>query len=95
MGRISIGSFTSTREKRPDRTPASCTYEQLEAIVDQEVRPLLRRATLEQVFPDAHTCTLGGRDDTVVVTCSIYLLGEVLARIEPERGAGEGRLQDF
>jgi dihydrofolate synthase/folylpolyglutamate synthase len=31
----------------------------------------------------------------VIVTGSIYLLGEVLARIEPERGAGEGRLQDF
>jgi dihydrofolate synthase/folylpolyglutamate synthase len=31
----------------------------------------------------------------VVVTGSIYLLGEVLARIEPDRGTGEGRLQDF
>jgi dihydrofolate synthase/folylpolyglutamate synthase len=31
----------------------------------------------------------------LVVTGSIYLLGEVLARLEPERGAGEQRLQDF
>jgi dihydrofolate synthase/folylpolyglutamate synthase len=31
----------------------------------------------------------------LVLTGSIYLLGEVLARLEPERGAGEGRLQDF
>ncbi len=73
----------------------ACTYEQLEAIVDPEVRPLLRRASVEQVFPDARTCTVGGPEDTVVVTGSIYLLGEVLARIEPDRGAGEGRLQDF
>ena len=33
--------------------------------------------------------------ETVVVTGSIYLLGEVLARVEPARGPGEGRLQDF
>ena len=31
----------------------------------------------------------------VVVTGSIYLLGEVLARIGPGTDAGEGRLQDF
>jgi dihydrofolate synthase/folylpolyglutamate synthase len=31
----------------------------------------------------------------VVVTGSIYLLGEVLARLEPQRGPGEGHLQDF
>jgi len=30
-----------------------------------------------------------------VVTGSIYLLGEVLARIGPGTAAGEGRLQDF
>jgi dihydrofolate synthase/folylpolyglutamate synthase len=29
------------------------------------------------------------------VTGSIYLIGEVLACLEPQRGAGEGRLQDF
>ncbi len=79
----------------PPHQERACTYEQLEAIVDPEVKPMLRRATLEQIFPDERTCTLGGPDDIVVVTGSIYLLGEVLARIEPNRGAGEGRLQDF
>ena len=33
--------------------------------------------------------------DVLVVTGSIYLLGEVMARLEPQRGPGEGRLQDF
>lgn len=79
----------------PPHQERACTYEQLEAIVPEEHRALLRRATLEQIFPDAHTCAVGGADDTVVVTGSIYLLGEVLARIEPDRGSGEGRLQDF
>jgi hypothetical protein len=31
----------------------------------------------------------------LVVTGSIYLLGEVFALIAPEMGVGEGRLQDF
>jgi dihydrofolate synthase/folylpolyglutamate synthase len=40
-------------------------------------------------------CTAGGPDDSLLVTGSIYLLGEVLARLEPQRGPSEGRLQDF
>jgi hypothetical protein len=34
-------------------------------------------------------------DEIVVVTGSIYLLGEIMARIHPAEGPGEGRLQDF
>jgi dihydrofolate synthase/folylpolyglutamate synthase len=73
----------------------ACTYDELLALVPAENRHLVRRGTLEQIFPDAQTCTVGGPEDTIVVTGSIYLLGEVLERIEPGRGAGEGRLQDF
>jgi len=73
----------------------ACTFEELTALVPAESRHLVRRGVLEQIFPDAHTCTPGGPDDTIVITGSIYLLGEVLERIEPGRGAGEGRLQDF
>ncbi len=79
---------------RPHQERA-CTWEQMEAFAPPEERRLLRRATLEEIFPDSQTCTVGGTEDTVIVTGSIYLLGEVLARIEPDRGTGEGRLQDF
>jgi dihydrofolate synthase/folylpolyglutamate synthase len=64
-------------------------------VIPEESRSLVHRGHLEQIFPDAHTCSLGGPDDIIVVTGSIYLLGEVLERIEPGRGTGEGRLQDF
>jgi len=77
------------------RQARACSFEELLALAPPEQKPLVRRGALEQIFPNAHTCTLGGADDTVVVTGSIYLLGEVLERIEPGRGAGEGRLQDF
>ncbi len=79
----------------PPRVERASTYAELEAVVPAESRRLLRRATLDQIFPDARTCGVGGPEDTVVVTGSIYLLGEVLARIEPDRGSGEMRLQDF
>jgi len=78
----------------PHQARAS-SFEELIAFVPPGQRRLVHRGTLEQIFPDAHTCTVGGPDDTVVVTGSIYLLGEVLERIEPGRGAGEGKLQDF
>jgi dihydrofolate synthase/folylpolyglutamate synthase len=79
----------------PPRTERASTYEQLEAVVPPALRPLLRRATLDEVFPTPHSCAVGNSADTIVVTGSIYLLGEVLARIEPGRGSGEPRLQDF
>jgi len=77
------------------RQARACSYEELLALVPADKRPLVRRGTLEDIFPDPRTCSVGGPADTVVVTGSIYVLGEVLERIEPGRGAGEGRLQDF
>lgn len=77
------------------RQARACTFEELVAYVPAESRHLVHRGTVEGIFPDARTCTIGAKDDTVVVTGSIYLLGEVLERIEPARGAGEGKLQDF
>ena len=77
------------------RQARACSFEELTAFVPAESRHLLRRGTVADIFPDARTCTVGDLDDTVVVTGSIYLLGEVLERIEPARGTGEGKLQDF
>lgn len=78
----------------PHQARAS-SFEEMLALVPADQRARVHRGTLETIFPDAHTCTVGGPGDTVVVTGSIYLLGEVLERIEPGRGAGEGKLQDF
>ncbi|MEI6108116.1 MAG: folylpolyglutamate synthase/dihydrofolate synthase family protein [Opitutae bacterium] len=77
------------------RQTRACPFEELLALVPAELQSRVRRGTIEAIFPDERTCTVGGPDDTIVVTGSIYLLGEVLERIEPGRGAGEGKLQDF
>ena len=73
----------------------ACTFAELEACVPKDFRGRVVRATLEELFPVAQTCTAGRPDDTLVVTGSIYLLGEIMERLAPERGPGEGRLQDF
>lgn len=70
-------------------------YEEMLLLVPASSRHLVRRGDLTKIFPDQQTCTLGRPGDTVVVTGSIYLLGEVLERLDPGRGACEDRLQDF
>ncbi|AKC83038.1 folylpolyglutamate synthase [Verrucomicrobia bacterium IMCC26134] len=82
---------------RPQQARAS-TFEDLEALVPAAFAAgggALSRSSVEVLFPGPGVCTAGGPEDVLVVTGSIYLLGEVLARLEPGRGAGEGRLQDF
>ena len=70
------------------------TYEVLEACIPADYRGVVRRTTLEQVFPAPERCAVGRPGDTVVVTGSIYLIGEVLERLQNDRPA-EGRLQDW
>jgi dihydrofolate synthase/folylpolyglutamate synthase len=78
----------------PHQSRAS-SYAELEALVPSLFRGRTVRSTLEELFPTPSECTAGTSDDVVIVTGSIYLLGEVLCRLEPQRGPGEGRLQDF
>lgn len=82
---------------RPQQARAS-SFEELEALVPAGFFARggrLARGAVEALFPRAGECAAGGPDDVIVVTGSIYLLGEVFARLEPGRGAGEQRLQDF
>src|SRR5580658_2632673 len=78
----------------PQQSRAS-SYAELEALVPGTFRGRVVRSTIEELFPSPGVCTAGGPDDVIVVTGSIYVLGEVLTRLEPQRGPGEGRLQDF
>jgi dihydrofolate synthase/folylpolyglutamate synthase len=77
------------------RQARACSQDELAALLPADFAGPVVRSTVEGLFPGPGQCTAGGPDDVIVVTGSIYLLGEVLARLEPERGAGEGGLQDF
>ncbi|HXQ79899.1 MAG TPA: folylpolyglutamate synthase/dihydrofolate synthase family protein [Opitutaceae bacterium] len=78
----------------PQQARAS-THAELESLIPATFRGRTVRSTVAELFPAPGLCTAGARDDVIVLTGSIYLLGEVLARLEPQRGRGEGRLQDF
>ncbi|MEO6569055.1 MAG: folylpolyglutamate synthase/dihydrofolate synthase family protein [Opitutaceae bacterium] len=73
----------------------ACSYEQLIALVPAGYRGRVRPGKVEELFPKPQVCMAGGINDTVVVAGSLYLAGEVLARLEPRRGPSEGHLQDF
>src|ERR1700690_2563129 len=75
------------------RQARASTHAELEALVPGTFRGTTVRSTVEGLFPSPGTCTAGRGDDVIVITGSIYLLGEVLSRLEPQRGPGEGRLQ--
>jgi dihydrofolate synthase / folylpolyglutamate synthase len=77
------------------RQSRASTHAELEALIPATFAGKTFRATVAGLFPAPGTCTAGGPEDVLVVTGSIYLLGEVLANLEPQRGPGEGRLQDF
>ncbi len=70
-------------------------FEEMLALVPANARHLVHRGELSGILPAPGSCALGRPGDTIVVTGSIYLLGEVLERLEPNRGAREDRLQDF
>ncbi len=73
----------------------ACSHAELRPLIPADFQGQVAATTVEVLFPLAGGCVAGGPDDVVVVTGSIYLLGEVMVRLEPQRGPGEGRLQDF
>jgi len=102
LGRARAAALTAVvarhaREIRlvvPKQSRAS-SYEELEQLIPRDFEARVVRETVEGLIPAPGECVVGNAADPAVITGSIYLLGEVLARLEPERGASEGRLQDF
>ena len=67
---------------RPDNERA-CSVEELAALVPANFKGEVRRASVAELFPSPAACTAEG--ETIVVLGSLYLVGEVLARL---RGHG-------
>jgi len=72
--------------------PRACTTDFLETCLPRDHGLPVRHTTVRECFPAPQTCALGSPGCTVVVTGSIYLLGEVMAQL---RGSGNSdALQD-
>lgn len=50
---------------------------------------------LEQIIPAPQSCSLGKPGDTIVLTGSLYLIGEVLERLQAPKPTELGSLQDL
>ncbi|MBE2215689.1 MAG: bifunctional folylpolyglutamate synthase/dihydrofolate synthase [Opitutaceae bacterium] len=74
--------------------PRACSHEELAACVPGDYTGEVRRTTVDALFPARRRCALGGPGETVVVTGSIYLLGEVMDRLLHDVPVGQGILHD-
>jgi dihydrofolate synthase / folylpolyglutamate synthase len=74
--------------------PRTTPFEVLERLVPKNFAGPVRRGLVAEIFATPGECALGEPGDTIVVTGSMYLLGEILERFAHPTRAGEGTLQD-
>lgn len=74
----------------------ACSTEELEALVPEWFDGEVSRSSVEEIFPSRGVCSLDlpGRG-ALVITGSIYLIGEVWDRYYETTPLGQGALQDF
>jgi dihydrofolate synthase/folylpolyglutamate synthase len=75
--------------------PRACGFEQLEGAIPTSFAGRVVRTSVTELFPREGHCAVGGPGAVMVVTGSLYLVGEVLARLDPGAGPAEPHLQDF
>lgn len=70
----------------PDQPRATPTAT-LRKFLPPDFQTTVREDAVASLFPKPHTCAAGKPGDTILVTGSIYLIGEVLARIQNKASA--------
>lgn len=64
----------------PDQ-PRASGHAELEALVPKNFDGRVVRGQIDEIFPGGDVCAIGAEGDVVVVTGSVYLVGDVMARI--------------
>ena len=78
------------------KQPRACSFEVLEKALPEGFLGEMRRSLVEELFPAKGKLSLGEPGDAVVVTGSIYLVGEVLTFLRGQRSpGGMSALQDW
>ena len=73
----------------------ACSHEILRSLVPAEFAGQVFDSSVIELFKTGEVSRWSEPGETIVVTGSIYLAGEVLTHLDPKRGANEGHLQDF
>jgi dihydrofolate synthase/folylpolyglutamate synthase len=76
------------------KQPRACSWESLEASVPDSFAGGVRRGVVDELFSAEGQDALGPTDETIVVTGSIYLIGEVLEMLLHGNRVGDSLLQD-
>ncbi len=78
---------------QPDQ-PRALTPERLRTFIPADFEGTVRASTVEELFPAPGQCAAGGPDEALVVAGSIYLVGEICARLYADGVPGGSCLQD-
>ncbi|MEY3607855.1 MAG: hypothetical protein RLZZ447_643 [Verrucomicrobiota bacterium] len=71
----------------PPDQPRACSVAELRALIPASFTGPVRAGRVDTLFPAPGRCTAGAPHGIVVVTGSLYLLGEVLTRFQPADGS--------
>lgn len=74
--------------------PRACTEEELLSCIPANFSGKINKATVRELFPAPGISSIGERDDTIVATGSIYLIGEIMEALYHALPVGEQALQD-
>ncbi len=77
------------------RQPRTATFSMMRHWLKTNPEISVVDANLEELFPEENTCSIGRPGETIVVTGSIYLLGEVLERLAGQESGIGAALQDL
>jgi dihydrofolate synthase / folylpolyglutamate synthase len=77
------------------KQPRAASFDDLQKYIPHGMNLPVVNAAIEQLFLEKETCSIGQPGDTIVVTGSIYLLGEVLERLTGQQKETGAALQDL
>ncbi|MDB4385540.1 bifunctional folylpolyglutamate synthase/dihydrofolate synthase, partial [Opitutaceae bacterium] len=73
----------------------ACGFADIRGLIPSGFQRPVHESTVEDLFTGDNLSTWSSVEDTVVVTGSIYLAGEVMGYLRPHQGEIEAHLQDF
>lgn len=74
--------------------PRACSFEELRSELPTTFEAPVHDGTVADIFPAPGLCHVGSPGETLIVTGSIYLIGEIMESLYHESPVGEESLQD-